>query len=423
MAVIIILSNPAQPVDVLIPDVGVEVPGLGGSVSIEELDELWDIAQSKDLVALCQDDAFGVGSSTLILNDGTDNIDQDVADEFLETGFLTRVGPYAALLRDENGDLGTTVEAKYKLFIWAEESGALGNNNTQWSFGNGATGNIGVVIWEDSEIVGMTLSTENTTGDATVAVTLDGTNVGTITVLNPNRGAFVFFPAPIPVLQGQRLGFRTVTDTGRTDARVGALVEFTATLDAIGIPGSTDEEVKASASDTTPGTLFDKFAATGRLSLAILNPGADEVLSLSVADPAADAISYDNTASGLLATDVQAALDEVEDRVDLLEAGGAGLTPTQHEDLDTLVHRLSENFYTAVTRDGIGRAVNITTYTDVTETLKIREHQVTFAGPFTRRPAQTIDIQYDGAGVEVQRLTKTYTYVGIRLDTITAVET
>jgi hypothetical protein len=35
-------------------------------------------------------------------------------------------------------------------------------------------------------------------------------------------------------------------------------------------------------------------------------------------------VTYDNSASALIATDVQAAIDEVEDRVDTLELGGGG---------------------------------------------------------------------------------------------------
>jgi hypothetical protein len=38
----------------------------------------------------------------------------------------------------------------------------------------------------------------------------------------------------------------------------------------------------------------------------------------------ADEVTYDNSASALIATDVQAAIDEVEDRVDTLELGGGG---------------------------------------------------------------------------------------------------
>jgi hypothetical protein len=42
----------------------------------------------------------------------------------------------------------------------------------------------------------------------------------------------------------------------------------------------------------------------------------------------ADAITYDNAASGLAATDAQAAIDEVEGRVDDLEAGGTLVAET-----------------------------------------------------------------------------------------------
>lgn len=106
MAVLVLRTNVGQATEVLIPDAGVEVPASGVPVTFESLDVLMELAQSVDLVALAQDDMFGVGSSTIIVNDGTSDIDQDLVDEFLDTVFLTRSGPYSVVLRDENGDGG-----------------------------------------------------------------------------------------------------------------------------------------------------------------------------------------------------------------------------------------------------------------------------------------------------------------------------
>ena len=110
MATLVIKSNPSTTSPVLIPDVGVEVASGGGSVTLEGLDALWQAAQSNDLLNLAQDDAFGVGSSTLILNDGTADIDQDLADEFLATVFIDRLGPYSVVVRDDAEDLGLSAD-------------------------------------------------------------------------------------------------------------------------------------------------------------------------------------------------------------------------------------------------------------------------------------------------------------------------
>lgn len=103
--------------------------------------------------------------------------------------------------------------------------------------------------------------------------------------------------------------------------------------------------------------------------------------------------------------------------------GGGGITEPQHQDLDTLVHRLSENAYSVATYGGpFGRLSNVTDYTDITQTTKVREHQLTYTGPLV---TQTTTIQYDAGGLEVERLTKTYVYIPgtARVQTIIAVRT
>jgi hypothetical protein len=94
---------------------------------------------------------------------------------------------------------------------------------------------------------------------------------------------------------------------------------------------------------------------------------------------------------------------------------------SNHDDLDTLVHNISEDSFDQVTRVG-PRVTNITTWTDSGMTLKIREQQFSYTGP---RLTQVVTIQYDGAGLEVMRLTEDITYVGLsaRVATITRTET
>jgi hypothetical protein len=101
-----------------------------------------------------------------------------------------------------------------------------------------------------------------------------------------------------------------------------------------------------------------------------------------------------------------------------LASGVAG-----HEDIDSLVHCLAEDAYTEPTYGGPGgRINNITTWTDVTKTTKIRECQITYSGALV---SQQVQIQYNAAGVEVQRITETIAYIPgtSRVLSVTAVET
>lgn len=85
MATLIIKSNAGTVANVLIPDVGIEIPLGGGQDTFTENDELFDFQASQDLRDFLVDDAFGAGSSTLILNDGVVDIDQTDALNFLDT--------------------------------------------------------------------------------------------------------------------------------------------------------------------------------------------------------------------------------------------------------------------------------------------------------------------------------------------------
>ena len=122
--------------------------------------------------------------------------------------------------------------------IWAEEGGALNNNSAQWSFGNGATGNIGLPIDAGWEVIGMYLHVDNNAAGTNVTVDLvdfsDPVNAPTIAqviMINSGDGeannGYIYrdylgganVPAPVPA--GAVLGFITATDNGASDGRVG----------------------------------------------------------------------------------------------------------------------------------------------------------------------------------------------------------
>lgn len=112
-------------------------------------------------------------------------------------------------------------------------------------------------------------------------------------------------------------------------------------------------------------------------------------------------------------TNVQGALEDL--------TAGSGITPSQHRDLDQLVHDIAEDAFTEITRTA-GQVTNITVWTDSGKTTKIRESQITrTAGAVS----QTVDIQYDAAGAVIvgETLTKTYNRVAGKVVSIDEVLT
>lgn len=96
-------------------------------------------------------------------------------------------------------------------------------------------------------------------------------------------------------------------------------------------------------------------------------------------------------------------LQEAMEEVDANLGGGAGggITEAQHDALDDLTHWLAETNYQEVTRSG-GKVVNVTNWTDSGKTQKVREMVVTRT---SGKVSQLDFIQYDGSGVEKQRMT------------------
>ncbi|HUV47784.1 MAG TPA: hypothetical protein VMX11_02300 [Actinomycetes bacterium] len=80
---LVIKSNPAQATAVLVRDMGIIIPPTGGSETFTSRENIDRAAASTDLFTLATDDAHGVGSSTLILNNGTADIQQSNVGSFL----------------------------------------------------------------------------------------------------------------------------------------------------------------------------------------------------------------------------------------------------------------------------------------------------------------------------------------------------
>jgi len=84
MATLVIKTNASETNPITVPDMGIVIPGSGGSDTLIRLGDLEDARISQDLRDLATDDAFGAGSSTLILNDGAVDIAQADTGSFLD---------------------------------------------------------------------------------------------------------------------------------------------------------------------------------------------------------------------------------------------------------------------------------------------------------------------------------------------------
>lgn len=99
-----IQANASQATPVLIRDMGVEVPVLPDGYAPTTSQELRAASNSEDLRALATDDAFGAGSSTLVIFDGAVAVAQADVGDYLATVHLPTAGPYSVLARNANGD-------------------------------------------------------------------------------------------------------------------------------------------------------------------------------------------------------------------------------------------------------------------------------------------------------------------------------
>jgi hypothetical protein len=111
--------------------------------------------------------------------------------------------------------------------IWAEENGGLTNGNTQYSYGNGAVGVIGIVIPFDCEIFAVTFDAETFGTSVSVDTRLNGSTVNTSNFTAAQQFQNI---TAVPVTAGQRISFATNTVVGAAnDVRVCAWLRVRAT--------------------------------------------------------------------------------------------------------------------------------------------------------------------------------------------------
>lgn len=160
-------------------------------------------------------------------------------------GVAAILGPDGKTTYNLTVDLSVTKVPMYEYRdIWAEESGATNAGSAEWSFGNGATGYMGLPIDAGWEVEAMYFQADTYAATATIQVDLmdygntpSNAAANTITSISlssaidgggaTNNGykyEVLTSPVPIPVNGTSTvLGFITRTETGNiSDARVGA---------------------------------------------------------------------------------------------------------------------------------------------------------------------------------------------------------
>ncbi len=112
--------------------------------------------------------------------------------------------------------------------------------------------------------------------------------------------------------------------------------------------------------------------------------------------------------------------DGTERTLSTLLTGGTGITPAEHEAIDSLVHSLAEDFHEEIVRTA-GKVSRVTHWTDGTKTTKIRETRITRSGG---KVSSVVNEQYDGAGTLIvgQTLTETINRSGGKVVSIDGVE-
>lgn len=112
-------------------------------------------------------------------------------------------------------------------------------------------------------------------------------------------------------------------------------------------------------------------------------------------------------------SNLQEALEDID--YHLQASASSGVSEITHRDLNQLVHGIAEDSYEEIIYGSGIHVSNIIVWTDDSKTTKVREEQYSRTGNLIDT---LIMIQYDEDGLEVERITETYTYSGIRIISI-----
>lgn len=197
---------------------------------------------------------------------------------------------------DGSNFVPTSTDNGYTIFnIFAEESAPLGSGQTEWAFGNGdnTPNGHGIVIPIDCELFAMSIDHEG--GANTTVRIIKNTDATLATYQVSTIGAengYTTFATPLAFVAGDLANFNTiVASSNGTSGRVSAWFRVRST------PASTS--LVNDLLDVSAGSI-----ASG--DVLYFNGSSFVPLTLEAGN-----IPYDNSTSSLIATDIQAAIDEI----------------------------------------------------------------------------------------------------------------
>lgn len=132
----------------------------------------------------------------------------------------------------------------------------------------------------------------------------------------------------------------------------------------------------------------------------------DETISdLILVDPE---VPGDPTSEGQVRKSGNDIVAFIDGSVKSLTASSSGITESEHENLDTIVHDIAETSYDEVTYSG-RRLMSTVTWDSASKITKVREVLLTYTG---NRVTQVVTKQYDASGTLKNTLTETFSYIG-----------
>lgn len=214
MPTVIVKSNASQGTDVTINDVGVIIPNSGGTETFVENDEIKALQGSIDLRDYLVDDAHGAGSSTLILNDGSGDLAQTDALNWLDTIILPDGdSDYGIIKTDAVGQVTTDIDFDGTAAVgsFKAKTNVDLNSNKLTNVSPGVAGTDGVnldqvsaliaegVTWKEAVLVQEQLDSTNDALSQAGAFYLDGqpSDTNTFTIYDgATTETFTFLNSP-----------------------------------------------------------------------------------------------------------------------------------------------------------------------------------------------------------------------------------
>ena len=212
--------------DIELLEIGLTIPA-SGQVEVNT-ESFLDLAADNSITELTP----LINSGDIIVNDGT--VDLSAADGLT---YIAYPDDAASSLYDNtsSGLAANTVQKaideiassstdnNFAYFpIWAEENAGLGNNQREWSFGNGATGDIGIVLPIDAQLVAVSYNADAAGTNTEIAVVQNSSSQVATTGPQSGEDGFVDLDNPVQFSAGDRVGFQTITAGGASDVRVTA---------------------------------------------------------------------------------------------------------------------------------------------------------------------------------------------------------